>query len=170
MSVEKRDSCAHTTSIVTDKTETFVDWDIQMSPVICATGPIDISVTSGYSVANTVGGSAGVDLKLVADRLGTSFGINYSRTWTSSTLINVKSTVNDGECGTMISRPIVTRRSGRMLSGCVGSLSEVGTWYADSHRETSYGGVSWVEGAISLCRKRQGGPPLSRCEGSDNFI
>ncbi|KAH8661040.1 hypothetical protein BGZ61DRAFT_369829 [Ilyonectria robusta] len=76
-------SCDSTFSLVTDKTETFVDWDVQMSPVVCAVGDMDISVSSGYSVSNTVGGSAGVDLTFVKDRLGSSLEINYSRTWTT---------------------------------------------------------------------------------------
>jgi hypothetical protein len=171
--LEKRQaSCAWTRSVITDKTETFVDWDVQMSPVVCSrTGDTDITVTSGYSVANTVGGSAGIDIKLIKDVLGTNFGINYSRSYTSSTLIAHKSTILQGNCGVIITRPTVTRRSGRQMEGCIGSLTQTGTWYADSHREQSYGGVTWVEGFIDDCQKRQpSGQPLSRCNGGGNFI
>lgn len=163
-------SCDQTFSLVTDKTETFVDWDVQMSPVTCAVGDMDITVSSGYSISNTVGGSAGVDLKFVKDRLGGSLGVDYSRTWTTSTAILQKGTVKDGNCGVMITQPITTRRSGRLFKGCIGSTTQTGTWYADSHNEKSYNGVKWVEGATSMCTKPGRAPPLSRCNGQGNFV
>ncbi|KAH7110526.1 hypothetical protein B0J13DRAFT_614320 [Dactylonectria estremocensis] len=162
-------SCSNTNYIVTDKTETFVDWDTQMSPVVCAVGDMDISVSSGYSVSNTVGGSAGIDIEFIKDRLGSSLGIDYSRTWTTQTSIITKGTVKDGNCGVMITKPITTRRSGREFRGCVGSARQIGTWYADSHNQGSYNGIKWVEGAISMCVKRGNNPPLSRCHGQGNF-
>jgi hypothetical protein len=171
--LEKRQaSCSWTRSVIVDKTEEFVDWDVQMSPVVCATnGDTDITITSGYSVANTIGGSADINLTLVKDVLGAKFGINYSRTYTSSTLIANKRTIFKGNCGVMITKPITTRRSGRVLEGCPGSFKQTGTFYADSHREQAYGGVTWVEGFIDDCQKRQpAGQRLSRCSGGGNFI
>ncbi|KAJ4245762.1 hypothetical protein NW762_013886 [Fusarium torreyae] len=167
--LEKRDGCDGTFYITTDKTETFVDWDVQMSPVVCAVGDMDISVSSGYSVANTVGGSAGVDLTFVKDKLGGSLGIDYSRTWTTQTSVITKGTIKDGNCGVMITKPITTRRSGRQFQGCIGSATEVGTWYADSRNEGSYNGIKWIEGAISVCTKPGNNPPLSLCNGQGNF-
>ncbi|KAM0300588.1 hypothetical protein ACHAPM_006904 [Fusarium culmorum] len=166
---EKRDDCSGTNYIVTDKTETFVDWDVQMSPVVCAVGDMDISVSSGYNVANSVGGSAGTDLTFVADRVGASFGVDYSKTWTTLTSVVTKGTIKDGNCGVMITKPLTTRRSGRQFQGCIGSATEVGTWYADSHGEGSYNGITWIEGAISVCSKPGSNPPMSRCNGQGNF-
>ncbi|KAK0638145.1 hypothetical protein DIS24_g10120 [Lasiodiplodia hormozganensis] len=163
-------SCDQTFSLVTDKTETFVDWDVQMSPVVCAVGDMDVSVSSGYTVTNTVGGSAGVDLKFIKDRLGGSLGINYSRSWSTQTSVITKGTVKDGNCGVMITKPIVTRRSGRQFRGCIGSTTQVGTWYADSHNDGSYNGIKWVEGAVSMCSKPGNNPPMSRCNGKGNFV
>lgn len=140
-----------------------------MSPVVCAVGSMDITVSSGYSVANTVGGSAGLDLKFIKDRLGATADINYSRTWTTQTSVLTKGTVPDGSCGVMITKPLTTRRSGRMFQGCIGSTKEIGTWYADSHNEGSYNGIEWIEGAISMCAKPGNNPPLSRCGGGGNF-
>ncbi|KPM38658.1 hypothetical protein AK830_g7920 [Neonectria ditissima] len=162
-------SCDQTFSIVTDKTETFIDWDIQMSPVVCAVGEMTISVSSGYTVSNAIGGSAGVDLKWIKDRLGVSLGVDYTRTWSTVTSIDTRGPVENGKCGVMITQPIVTRRSGRQFRGCVGSTTETGTWYADSHNEGSYNGVKWVEGAVSMCKKAGSAPPLSRCNGQGNF-
>uniref|UniRef100_A0A0D2XF74 Uncharacterized protein n=1 Tax=Fusarium oxysporum (strain Fo5176) TaxID=660025 RepID=A0A0D2XF74_FUSOF len=155
--------------IVPVKSVYFVDWDVQMSPVVCAVGDMDISVSSGYSVANTVGGSAGVDLTFVKDKLAGSLGINYSRTWTTQTSVITKATIKDGQCGVMITKPLTTRRSGRQFRGCIGSATEVGTWYADSRGEGSYNGITWIEGAISACAKPGSNPPLSRCNGQGNF-
>ncbi|KAL6921223.1 hypothetical protein FSST1_005249 [Fusarium sambucinum] len=166
---EKRDNCGGTFYITTDKTETFVDWDVQMSPVVCAVGDMDISVSSGFNVANTVGGSAGADLKFVKDRLGASLGIDYSKTWTTLTSVVTKGTIKDGNCGVMITKPLTTRRSGRQFKGCIGSSEEVGTWFADSHEEGSYNGIKWIEGAISVCSKPGSNPPLSLCNGQGNF-
>ncbi|RBR10218.1 uncharacterized protein FIESC28_09604 [Fusarium coffeatum] len=166
---EKRDGCDSTFYITTDKTESFVDWDVQMSPVVCAVGDMDISVSSGYNVANSVGGSAGADLGFVKDKLGASLGIDYSKTWTTLTSVVTKGTIKDGNCGVMITKPITTRRSGRQFQGCIGSATEIGTWYADSHEEGSYNGIKWVEGAISVCAKPGSNPPLSLCNGQGNF-
>ncbi|KAM0546658.1 hypothetical protein ACHAPJ_010796 [Fusarium lateritium] len=167
--LDRRDGCDSTFYITTDKTETFVDWDVQMSPVLCAVADMDISVSSGYSVANTVGGSAGVDLTFVKDNLGGSLGINYSRTWTTQTSVMSKVTVKAGNCGVMITKPLTTRRSGRQFRGCIGSATEVGTWYADSRGEGNYNGIKWIEGAISACIKPGSNPPLSRCNGQGDF-
>ncbi|KAF5715006.1 hypothetical protein FMUND_7100 [Fusarium mundagurra] len=168
--LEERQSCGGTTSYVTDSTQRFVDWDVQMSPVVIGAGSgIDVSVASSYSVSNSVSVSAGLDLKAVKDRLGASFGVDYSRTWTTVATVTVRGTVANGETGVVITRPWTNRRYGRVFNGCIGSLQQTGTWMADSHEQGSYEGVSWVAGAITMCIKRQSGIPLSRCNGGGDF-
>ncbi|RSL77791.1 hypothetical protein CEP51_008775 [Fusarium floridanum] len=167
-SIEKR-QCDLTTAVITDRSETFVDWDVQMSPVIIGTGDgITVSVTSGYSVSNSVSVSGGADWTVVKDKLGLSFGVDYSRTWTSSASINIAAKVADGYSGVMITKPIKTRKYGRVLKGCIGSQTESGTFSADSFEEKEYAGIKWVSGAITLCSKKEF--PLSRCTGSGNFV
>ncbi|RSM16234.1 hypothetical protein BHE90_008475 [Fusarium euwallaceae] len=167
-SLEKR-QCDLTTAVITDRSETFVDWDVQMSPVIIGTGDgITVSVTSGYSVSNSVSVSGGADWTVVKDKLGLSFGVDYSRTWTSSASINIAAKVADGYSGVMITKPIKTRKYGRVLKGCIGSQTESGTFSADSFEEKEYAGIKWVSGAITLCSKKEF--PLSRCTGSGNFV
>lgn len=159
----------HTTAVVTDRTQTFIDWDVQMSPVVIGTGNgIDVFVSSGYSVSNSVSVSAGLDWTLVKDKVGVTAGIDYTRTWTTQTVINIKGTVPNGYSGVMITRPIKTRKYGRVLSGCLGSQTQTGTFMADAYKEGSYAGVKWVSGAITMCTKKQF--PLSRCNGGGNFI
>jgi hypothetical protein len=123
---------------------------------------------SGYTVANSVSVSAGLDLTFVKDKVGSSVGIDYTRTWTTQTAVTVKGTVKDGYSGVMITKPIKTRNSGRVLKGCLGSQTQEGTFAADSFDDGSYAGVKWVSGAITMCTKKEF--PLSRCSGSGNFI
>ncbi|KAJ5340099.1 hypothetical protein N7452_006827 [Penicillium brevicompactum] len=167
--IEHRDSCDLTTAVITDTTQSFVDWDVQMSPVVIGTGNgIDVSVSSGYSVSNGISVSAGLDLSLVKDKLGSSVGVDYTRTWTTQTVVTVKATVPDGYSGVMITKPIKTRKNGRVLRGCLGSQTQDGTFSADSFQDGSYAGVKWVSGAITMCAKKEF--PLSRCSGNGNFI
>ncbi|CAH0047370.1 unnamed protein product [Clonostachys solani] len=162
--------CSETEYIITDKTETFIDWDVQMSPVLCAAaGDMDITVMDGYSIANAVTTSVGIDQTLIEDILKVSFRIDYTETWTTSASTLTKGTVKDGNCGVMITKPITTRRSGRFFRGCIGSATQVGTWYADSHGNGSYNGIDWIQGAISMCTKQQDNPPLGRCNGQGDF-
>lgn len=148
---DKREECGYTNAVVADSTSTFVDWDLQMSPVVIGTGTngIDVYVSSGYSVSNAITVSGSADWTVIKDKLGLSLGIDYTRTWTTQTVINIKGTVPNGASGVMITKPIKTRRYGRALRGCLGAQTETGTWMADSYNEGSYSGVKWVSGAIS---------------------
>ncbi|KAJ5995125.1 hypothetical protein N7481_002102 [Penicillium waksmanii] len=168
--IHARDDCDLTTAVITDKTQTFVDWDVQMSPVVIGSGTtgMDVSVMSGYTVSNSVSVSTGLDINLIKDKLGGSVGIDYTRTWTTQTAVTVKGTVADGYSGVMITKPIKTRKTGRVLKGCLGSQTEDGTFSADSLEDGSYAGVKWISGAITMCSKKEF--PLSRCEGSGNFV
>ncbi|KAK1968688.1 hypothetical protein LY78DRAFT_679112 [Colletotrichum sublineola] len=107
--------------------------------------------------------------RLVKDRLRSSLGIDYTRSWTTQQGYLIRGTVDDGYTGVVVSRPWTNRRYGRTFQGCVGNLRQTGTFMADSHEEGSYEGVSWVGGAITACIKRQSSIPLSRCQGSGNF-
>ncbi|KPM36377.1 hypothetical protein AK830_g10199 [Neonectria ditissima] len=168
--LDSRASCAYTTALITDKTQSFIDWDVQMSPVVIGTGKngIDVYVSSGYSVANSVTVSGSADLGFVKDRLGVTFGVSFSRTWTTATVVNIKGTVENGWSGVMITKPFKTRRYGRNMRGCIGSMKQTGTFMADSYKEGSYAGVKWVSGAITMCTKKQF--PLTRCNGGGTFI
>ncbi|KXH31135.1 hypothetical protein CSIM01_13446 [Colletotrichum simmondsii] len=170
LALGKRD-CNSNYQTVVDRTQRFVDWDVQMSPVVIGAGSkgIDITHSKSYSIANSVQVSAGIDLGLIKDRLKTSFGINYSRTWTTTQGYLIRGTVDNGYTGVVITRPWTNRKYGRTFQGCVGSLRQTGTFMADSHEDGSYEGVTWVGGAITACIKRQSSIPLSRCNGSGNF-
>ncbi|KAK1980236.1 hypothetical protein LZ30DRAFT_595203 [Colletotrichum cereale] len=168
--VGKRD-CSGDVQVVIDKTQRFVDWDVQMSPVVIGAGSkgIDITISKSYAIANGVTVSGGIDVGLVKNRLGASLGVDFSRTWTTTQGYLIRGTIDNGYTGVVITRPWTNRRYGRTFQGCVGSLRQTGTFMADSHESGSYEGVSWVGGAITACIKRQRSIPLSRCNGSGNF-
>jgi hypothetical protein len=82
---------AYTTSVVTDRSQTFIDWDVQMSPVVIGVGTgIDHHVSSEYSVSNSINVGGGRGGTVIKDKLGASIGIDYTRTWSTQTAINVK--------------------------------------------------------------------------------
>ena len=121
-------------------------------------------------MSNTIGINGGADLgPFVGGKLKASFGVDFSRSWTTSTSIQNVGTVDDKTCGVMITKPLTTRRSGRVLEGCVGGVKEIATWYADDRGSGSYGGVSWVAGAVGMCKKPGTEPPLTRCNGEGEF-
>lgn len=158
-----------------------------MSPVVIGVfGGIDVSVTQGHSVANSVTVSGGAEVGPIKDALALAVGVDYSETWTTQTAVTVKATVPNGYSGVMITRPIKTRRYGRSFTGCVGSLKQNGNFMADSYEKGSYAGNSWVAGGISkslvsrldteeraanrmvaMCAKQQF--PLTRCNGAGTF-
>ncbi|KAJ5332288.1 hypothetical protein MYU51_007337 [Penicillium brevicompactum] len=167
--IAARASCDMTIATVIDKTETFIDWDVQMSPVVAGAGSgLEVSVDMGYSVSNSVSVSAGLDSTLISNGLSASTGVSYTREWTTDTAISIKGTVPDGYHGAMITKPYKTRRSGRVLKGCIGSQTQTGTFSADSYQEESHNGVEWVSGSITLCMKKEF--PLTRCTGGGTFI
>ncbi|RYP09082.1 hypothetical protein DL764_001503 [Monosporascus ibericus] len=162
-------SCTATRAMATDKTYDFVGWDIQMSRVAQAgITPIDITIRNGYTTSNTVQVSGNTDVNWIKDTLKTTFGVNYSRQWTTSIDISIKATVSPHYTGVMITKPLKTRRLGRVLQGCPGSFKQVGTFQADSHKVGSYGKIDWVAGAIAICQKKQ--YPLTFCNGNGQFI
>lgn len=168
--LSKRD-CNSNFQYVIDRTQRFVDWDVQMSPVIigAGNGGIDVTISKSYAIANSVTVSAGIDLTLIKDRLKAGLNIDYSRTWTTTQGYLVRGNVAAGQTGVVITRPWTNRRYGRTFQGCVGSLRQTGTFMANSHEDGSYEGVTWVAGAITMCTKKQSSIPLSRCNGGGNF-
>ncbi|GKT97521.1 hypothetical protein CT0861_03173 [Colletotrichum tofieldiae] len=166
--------CSPTSSFVIDKEQRFVDWDVQMSPVTLGAGSgILVRVESGWTVSNAVAVSAGIDSKWLKDKLTASFGVSYTRTWTSVTSFSHQTTIAAGFRGVFISQPWTNRKYGRTFQGCPGSMVQTGTFMADSHEEGSYDNARWVSGQITACIKRYGpkqvGTRMTRCNGSGEF-
>ncbi|KAG5746898.1 hypothetical protein H9Q72_010090 [Fusarium xylarioides] len=64
----------------------FLNWDVPMSPVISSLdgSKATVSVTSGFTIANSLKVSASFSIPLIEDILTTSLSIDYTKTWTSS--------------------------------------------------------------------------------------
>lgn len=168
-----RQSCRYTTSVVVDKKERFQDWDVQMSPVVLGAGRegIRCTIESGWSTSNSVSVSAGLDLTFIKDKLGSTFGINYSRTWSTSGGTSYSTVIHRGEAGAWTITPWTNRRYGRTFRGCPGSLVQTGTFMADSREDGQYEGHKWVSGYISACIKKAParGQALTLCHGRGTF-
>ena len=168
--INKRQTCKNTNAKRVTKTETFVDWDIQMSNVACARqSTIDIFVANGKSVTNTLTVSGGVDPTAIKDWLKFGFGVDYSWSWTSSAQNQNKATVQIGNCGAMVLNPTTTRRYGTISEGCIGAEKQIGTFMADDRFSGSFNGVEWTSGSISDCQKKASNAPIPRCQGGGNL-
>lgn len=171
VNVNKRQSCKNTQSTKITKVETFVDWDIQMSNVVCArASDFVMDVSAGWNVENSITVSLGLNAHDIASSLFGTFGIDFGKSWTSTASNLNRATIVAGNCGAMVLRPLTTRRYGELRSGCIGSTKVIGTFMADDRLSAQFNGVAWTGGAVSDCQKKQDGPPLSRCNGGGNFV
>jgi hypothetical protein len=151
------------------QTQDFIDWDVPMSSVVQGdnNGKTTIAVTAGYTIANSISISVQSKWTMAKDFLETTFGISYTKTWTSSYATAYTFGITPGKYGVVVSRPRVTRRIGRTLAGCVGSMSTTSTFTADAHYQGSFNSLNWVQGAITTCERNS--YPVARCLGSGNI-
>ncbi|WPB04510.1 uncharacterized protein RHO25_009156 [Cercospora beticola] len=169
--INKRQTCKNTQARRVTKTETFVDWDIQMSNVACARqSAIDIFVQSGKSVTNTIAVSGSVAPASIVGYLALTFGVDYSRAWTSTSSNQNKATIQIGNCGAMVLNPTTTRRYGTVSEGCIGAEKQIGTFMADDRFSGSFNGVDWVAGSISDCQTKADNAPIPRCQGGGYLV
>ncbi|KAI9731237.1 MAG: hypothetical protein M1834_005430 [Cirrosporium novae-zelandiae] len=163
-----RRSCKSRTVIKELDDEEFLNWDVAMSSVVHATDEsASVSVTEGYSISNTLSVSVSASLTIVEDFLSTTFGVDYSESWSSSYTSSYTFTVPAGKYGVVVSNPQTIRHSGYVYTGCVGAMTEEAYYQGDSYTSKAYGGLSWVEGTISLCTGTT--YPVPRCIGSGSL-
>ncbi|PSN70128.1 hypothetical protein BS50DRAFT_662231 [Corynespora cassiicola Philippines] len=164
-SLEKR-QCSNTAMLIT-RTERFVDWDLQMSPVVIARNrDMTISITQTYTVTDTITVNGGFNPTVITGWLTATVGASVSRSWATATAIAIGGTVSAGSTGAMVVNPWKTRRYGQVLQGCIGSQRVVSTFMSDTFEQGSYNGVRWINGAITLCERRGALNQLPRCHGS----
>ncbi|KAJ0159030.1 hypothetical protein CTA2_10451 [Colletotrichum tanaceti] len=138
----------------------FYDWDLQMSPVIVTgANPATIAHSSTYTVTDTIAVNGAFSPTIVTG----------SRSWSTATAITVTGTISARHTGIMVTNPFKTRRYGRVMRGCLGRQTQVGTFMSDAYREGSFGGVRWITGVLSHCEKPGVHRPLTRCMGSGSF-
>jgi hypothetical protein len=162
-SLEKRKNSA--TIIIKNPASRFLGWDIQMSAVVKgaqSTGT-SISVTSGYTVANSISVGVATTFTLIESFLSASVSVDYSTTWTSSQSQVFQASVAAGKYGAWVSNAWTNRQSGYVFQGVIGEDSSPSYYQGDSFESKSFDSLAWVDGVISLCTGEEF--PLKRCLG-----
>jgi hypothetical protein len=109
--LSKRDA----TLILPNPKSRFLGWDIQMSQVVKG-APTSISVSSGYSISNTISVGTSSQFTLVKDFLSVSMSVDYSQSWQAHRL----------RC----SRSVCPRASTALLLAIRGRTARVGMFGA----------------------------------------
>ncbi|KAH8660552.1 hypothetical protein BX600DRAFT_438765 [Xylariales sp. PMI_506] len=155
--------CEESTEIQITSDTKFLNWDVPMSPVVSgAGGSASVSVSSGYSISNslTVGTSVSSSLE---GFFSTTLSVDYSESWDSSQTTQLTYNVLEGEYGLVVSQPNVRRVQGNVLSGCTDSPTTQ-SFMSDSYTSQSYENLNWVTGIIRLCNSTE--YPVPYCIGT----
>jgi hypothetical protein len=166
--LQRRD-CQKSTEIQVLSEKEFLNWDVAMSPVISSLGgaKATVSVTSGFSIANSLKVGVGFSIPVIKDILTSSLSIDYTQTWTSSQQQSLSFVVPDDHHGIIVSQPYVRRVQGRVIDGCT-DAPDKSEFISDSYESQSYGDLQWVKGIIRLCTSKTYPIPYCNGEGSHN--
>ncbi|EFQ27408.1 hypothetical protein CGRA01v4_04487 [Colletotrichum graminicola] len=159
--VSRRD-CAQSTEIQIMSDDEFLNWDVAISPVLSSNGgAATVSVSNGYSIANTVTVNAGITAT-IEKVIGLSLSVSYAQSWTTTETQTIGFSVPEGQFGVVVSQPSVRRVTGNVLSGCTDSPDK-SSFVSDTYTSQSYGSLSWVKGVIRLCNSTT--YPIPYCIG-----
>ena len=121
-------------------------------------------MTAGYELSNSLEISAGIGSSWFDEAFSVTLGAAWSTTWTSSYTAAYTFTIPAGMYGVVVSNPKTVRYSGFVASGCIGeAIGTKTTYMADTYTSKAYGGLSWVDGPISLCTSKE--YPIKNCIG-----
>ncbi|KAI6756105.1 hypothetical protein HG530_011841 [Fusarium avenaceum] len=164
--LQRRD-CEKSTEIQVLSEKEFLNWDVAMSPIISSLGgaKATVSVTDGFTVANSLKVGVGFSIPLIKDILTGSLSIDYTETWTSSQQQSLSFVVPDEHHGIIVSQPYVRRVQGRVIDGCTDEPDK-SEFISDSYESQSYGDLQWVKGIIRLCSSKTYPIPYCNGEGS----
>ncbi|WYZ42590.1 hypothetical protein EsH8_VI_000289 [Colletotrichum jinshuiense] len=165
VALEARDCDGRNVEYEITSTADFLDWDVQISPVIGAQqAPVTIAVARGYQVANsiTVGETAGIS----AEGISVSLKIDYQTTWTTSDTTTITYTVPTGQYGVIVSQPWTHRIYGTAYSSCGTGGGTKETFMASTHTSQTYGSMNWVTGVFRLCANKSYPVPYCNGQGS----
>jgi hypothetical protein len=158
LQLNKRDA----TLIIANPNSRFLGWDVQMSQVTKG-APTSISVSSGYSISNTISVGTSSSLTLVKDFLSVSMSVDYSHSWQSTQSQVFQASVPEGKYGAFVSNPWTNRASGNVWTGTIGGEGNLTPYQGDSFESKNFDNMEWVDGVISLCTGDSF--PLKRCLG-----
>ncbi|KAI9641872.1 hypothetical protein NHQ30_009739 [Ciborinia camelliae] len=163
--LSKRGQCHYSVVLTAYPDNRFLGWDVPMSKVVVTKeAQALIAATSGKTIANALGVDAGTSFTLIANWLTASFGINYTKTWTSAYQVGYTFTLLAHSVGAVVSNPWTLRKSGHVDYGCVGHWGTRVHYSGDSFTDNKYDDLNWVSGTVSLCSSSQ--YPLKRCLGA----
>ncbi|USP82772.1 hypothetical protein yc1106_10046 [Curvularia clavata] len=153
--------------IVPGKKERFVGWDVQVSQIIKGGPGTKITISSGFTIGNSVSVKVGTDLTLVENFMSVSMDVTQSwetsETQTETFFVDVP----EGKFGCWVHQAWTNRQYGKVWKGKVGSAGEVDEWFADSFEPKTYGQMAWVNGYFSPCF--QDTFPMKRCHGEGDL-
>ncbi|KAF4998974.1 hypothetical protein FGRMN_2773 [Fusarium graminum] len=163
----QRRGCEKSTEVQVLSENEFLNWDVAMSPVISSLGgsKATVSVTSGYSIANSLKTGASFSIPLIKDVLTASLSVDDTQTWTSTQQQSLSFVVPDDHHGIIVSQPYVRRVQGRVIEGCTDSPDK-SEFISDTYESQSYGDLQWVKGIIRLCTSETYPIPYCNGEGS----
>ncbi|KAJ4331984.1 hypothetical protein N0V87_008724 [Didymella glomerata] len=151
-----------TSLIIPNPHSRFLGWDVQTSQVVKG-APTTISISTGYSITNSISISQGATFTLVKDFLQASVSVDYSTSWQTTQTQLFSAAVPEGKYGAFVTNAWTNRESGNVWEGTIGGEGSLTYYQADSFESKSYGDMSWVDGVISLCTGDSF--PLKRCLG-----
>lgn len=159
--VDKR-ACDESSEVQLLSDTKFTGWDVAMSPVVGSKGGQTlVSVSQGYSVANTMSVSASVGA-IIKAVLTVSMSVAYETSWTTTETSTLSYILPEQNYGLVVSQPMTRRLEGNYLTGC--SDDPVKTPYtSDLFTDESYGNLAWVSGVVRLCNSTE--YPVPYCNG-----
>ncbi|KAJ0133684.1 hypothetical protein CTA2_2543, partial [Colletotrichum tanaceti] len=118
-----RRGCAESTEIQITSDESFLNWDVAISPIASSRGnsAATIGVSAGFELGNSL--SVGSEMSIGIDALSVSLGTDLDVTWSTSTETSLEYEVPDGLHGVIVSQPYVRRVAGAVLAGCTDAPS-----------------------------------------------
>ncbi|RYO76380.1 hypothetical protein DL766_008221 [Monosporascus sp. MC13-8B] len=144
--------------------ETFLNWDVAVSPVVSAAGgTTSVSLTKGHSISNSLSVGVGASLGIVESILSLSFSVDYSQSWTTQSTQSFTFAVPAGQFGVVVTQAKTRRRTGNYLSGCTDNWKKT-SFVSDTYTSQSYGNMEWVQGVIRLCNSTT--YPVPYCIGT----
>ncbi|CAA9965414.1 hypothetical protein PTMSG1_08773 [Pyrenophora teres f. maculata] len=150
-----------TTIAIPRNSNRFLGWDVPMSNV--AKGLVTISVSRGFSAANSVSFGVRGELSPIPTIFSLGGSAEVGRTWTTTDTNTFIGPVPEGKYGAFVSNPWTTRITGDIWVGTIGGGGTITPYQIDKLESKQYGELSWVDGLISICAKPEF--PLTRCLG-----
>ncbi|KAJ4328406.1 hypothetical protein N0V84_001089 [Fusarium piperis] len=162
----RRRGCEKSSEVQVTSDKEFLNWDIAISPVISSTGgSASVTVSSGYSLSNSLTIGTSLSLSALKGILGLSLSVDYSESWSTSQDQSLSFEVPAGQHGVIVSQPYVRRVEGNYLDGCTDDWKKTG-FVSDTYESQSYGNLQWVKGLIRLCNSTEYPIPYCIGEGS----